>query len=318
MAREFKFQKGKREQVPLLVGLMGASGSGKTYSAQRLAKGMQRVYGGKIFGIDTEGRRMLHYADDFDFEWGEFSPPFGPLEYLAAIRAAYDQGGRIIIVDSTSHMHEGEGGILDRHEQELVRLGGRAKDSFRAWTKPKAELQRFVNGLNQINASFIFCFRAKEKSKPGTDEKTGKSELKELGMMPICSPELIFEMTACALLMPNAGGVPTWNPENVGEKMMVKNPRQFRELFKRHAGKPLSEEMGEAMARWAQGGEPAGENAAPGPFRFPRGEHKGKTLGESPVGYLGGLLDTDGVPDNLKALIETELERRLKAEASGE
>ena len=319
MAREFTFTKGKREQVPLLVGIMGASGSGKTFSAQRLAKGMQRVYGGKIFGLDTEGRRMLHYADMFDFEWCEFAPPFGPLDYLAAIRAAVEQGARIIVCDSTSHMHEGEGGILERHEEELAKLGGRAKDSFRAWTKPKAELQRFINGINQINASFIFCFRAKEKSKPATDEKTGKSELKELGMMPICSPELIYEMTACALLMPNANGVPTWNPQNVGERMMVKQPEQFRELFKQHAGQPLSEDMGEAMARWAQGGEQrqAATKPAEGPFRFPRGDYAGKTLAEAPEGYLSGLLDNDKTPDTLKELIEAELERRMSEEAQG-
>jgi hypothetical protein len=35
---------------------------------------------------------------------------------------------------------------------------------------------------------------------------------------------------------------------------MIKSPLQFSELFRRLEGHPMSEEMGEAMARWAEGG----------------------------------------------------------------
>ena len=78
MGRTFEDREAVREQVPLLVGLMGPSGGGKTFSALRLATGFQRVSGGDIFVIDTEARRALHYADRFKFRHIAFPAPFGP------------------------------------------------------------------------------------------------------------------------------------------------------------------------------------------------------------------------------------------------
>ena len=97
--------------TPILIGLVGPSGSGKTYSALRLATGIQSVVGGDIFVIDTEARRSLHYADKFNFRFLQFDPPFGPLDYLAAIRHCVSKGAKTIVVDSMSHEHEGKGGV---------------------------------------------------------------------------------------------------------------------------------------------------------------------------------------------------------------
>ena len=88
------FKPAKRENVPLLIGLDGASGSGKTYTAQLLAAGIADTIGaaqgreGGVFGIDTERGRMLHYADDFRFMHGAVDPPFRPEAYGEAIAAA--------------------------------------------------------------------------------------------------------------------------------------------------------------------------------------------------------------------------------------
>jgi len=125
-ARQFAISEGPavRERSPILIGLMGPSGGGKTFSALRLAKGIQSVVGGDIVGIDTEGRRMLHYADRFKFRHMPFPAPFGSLDYLAAIRQAVKTGGKTIIVDSMSHEHEGPGGLLDYWESEIDRMAG--------------------------------------------------------------------------------------------------------------------------------------------------------------------------------------------------
>jgi len=58
--RTFEDKVATRAQVPLLIGLVGASGSGKTMSALRLATGIQRVSGGEIYYLDTEARRSLY------------------------------------------------------------------------------------------------------------------------------------------------------------------------------------------------------------------------------------------------------------------
>ena len=57
-----------------------------------------------------------------------------------------------------------------------------------------------------------------------------------------------------ALLYPNAGGVPTWEPNEPGEQQMIKLPEQFKTmLLEKHRGKPLSEDIGQALAVWAAG-----------------------------------------------------------------
>jgi hypothetical protein len=258
VTRKFEDKPAVRERVPLLVGLVGASGSGKTYSALRLATGIQRVVGGDIGVIDTEARRALHYADTFKFRHLEFGAPFGPLDYLAAIE---HMAGKVktLIIDSMSHEHEGPGGVLEMHEQELDRIAGtdwakREKNNFTAWVKPKQQRRQLINRLLQLDLNIVFCFRAKEKLKIKQGEKP-----KALGWMPIAGEEFVYEMTANCLLYPGSGGVPTWHPEEFGERQMIKLPAQFKSVFTRE--QPLSEDIGEALAKWAEGGPGDSEKA---------------------------------------------------------
>ena len=69
--------------------------------------------------------------------------------------------------------------------------------------------------------------------------------------MPISGDEILFEMTLNCLLLPKAGGVPTWRSDQVGEKLMMKLPKQFEKLFAKQ--KPLDEDTGAALAEWARG-----------------------------------------------------------------
>lgn len=253
--RNFEDKPAVRQQVPLLIGLMGPSGGGKTFSALRLASGIQAVSGGEIYLIDTEAKRALHYADKFKFRHLEFGAPFGSLDYLAAIRHCVAKGGGTIIVDSMSHEHEGQGGLLDMHDQETTRMAGddyakRERVKMLAWAKPKAARRQLINGLLQMNANFIFCFRAKETAKPV--KKNGKTEVESQGFMPIAGDEFVFEMTVNCLLLPRANGVPTWHTEQPGERIMMKLPQQFLPIFDEQ--QPLSEEIGKRLATWAKGG----------------------------------------------------------------
>jgi len=207
----FTFRPAVKEQTPLLVGLVGPSGSGKTVSALRLAVGIQSVAGGKIAGIDTEARRMLQHADTYKFDYLEFSAPFGSERYLEAIKSAVDQGAKTIIIDSMSHEHEGAGGYLEYHSSELDRMAGddwkkRDRMTFTAWIKPAAARRRLINGLLQLNANFVFCFRAKEKLKI-----VRGAEPVQLGWQAIAGDEFVYEMTARCLLLPGSQGRPDWS-----------------------------------------------------------------------------------------------------------
>jgi hypothetical protein len=249
--RTFEDKEATREKVPLMVGVAGPSGGGKTFSALRIATGIQRVTGGDIFVIDTEARRALHYADLFKFRHVPFGAPFSPLDYLAAIEHCAKKGAGVVVIDSMSHEHEGPGGVLELHAEETARLAKlwgvkESKAQMSAWQAPKAMRRRMLNTILQLPISTVICFRAKEKLKikPGEDPKP-------LGFMPIAGEEIVFEMTVCCLLLPRADGVPTWQSEEIGERMTMKLPRQFKHIFV--PGAPLSEDIGEQLAQWAEG-----------------------------------------------------------------
>ena len=249
--RIFKDAPAVRERVPLLIGLMGPSGAGKSFSALRLATGIQREVGGDIFAIDTESRRLLHYADQFKFRHIQFDAPFGSLDYLAAMRHCIDQGARVVIVDSMTHEHSGPGGYLQTQDAEVERMAGndaakRERVKMAAWIKPARLRSQMITGLLQLNANFIFCFRAKEKTKP---VKGGG--IVEMGYMPVAGDELLYEMTVNCLLPPKSNGVPQWRSDFVGEKLMMKLPEQFKTIFAEN--KPLDEDIGRRLAEWAKG-----------------------------------------------------------------
>jgi hypothetical protein len=247
------FRRAKRSGVKLWVGLAGPSGCGKTFSALLMAEGIQEVDGGDIFVIETENRRSEHYADRFNFQIGELKAPFNPKSYLEAAQAAYAAGGRIIIVDSASHMHEGDGGILDMHDALLDKFAGddekkREKNNMRAWIEPKKELGQTVNTLLNIDAHFIFCFRAQEKVKP----IGGKPQ--SIGIQPIASDRLIYEMVLRLILPGEVKGVPDLSAS------ATKLPEPLIPMMKQ--GARITQDFGWMLAKWARGDEP---ETKPGP-----------------------------------------------------
>lgn len=245
------FRPAVRENVGLIIGLAGGTGSGKSFSAMRLASG---ISGGAPFAtIDTEARRGLHYADQFKFDHAELKPPFRPDTYADAIKAADSAGYPVIVVDSMSHVWAGEGGVLDWQEEELDRMAGtdyakRERVKMAAWIKPKVAHKQMVQRLLQVRAHLILCFRADEKVEMGKDDNGKTVIVKKKGLtgldgwFPTCEKNLPFELTASFLLMAAHPGIP--HP--------IKLQEQHRALFP--LDKPITEESGKLIAVWAAGG----------------------------------------------------------------
>lgn len=262
MTRNFEIKLAVREQAQLMLGFVGASGTGKTYSALRVAAGIQSVCGGDIHVIDTEARRALHYAPQrgekadpargtFDFKHLAFGAPFSPLDYLAAIEHCVKNGARTVVIDSMSHEHESVGGVLEIHEAELKRMAGddykrRERMNMLAWQKPKAMRRALITSMLQMECNFLLCFRAKPKLRMVKGE-----EPVQLGYMPIAGDEFVYEMALKFLFLPGANGVPVTKSEFEGERAMIKVPHAFREYFREP--KQLTEDTGVALASWAAG-----------------------------------------------------------------
>jgi hypothetical protein len=124
-----------RGEEPLLIGLSGPPGGGKTYSALRLAMGMRKLRGGDVIVIDTEGGRARNYADVFGFLHVKFDPPHSSEAFDEALKQQIARKPACIIIDSISDEHEGEGGYLDLHDEMVPKMGG---NEWAAWARPKA------------------------------------------------------------------------------------------------------------------------------------------------------------------------------------
>lgn len=169
MNEEFQITTAKRQASPASVFIQGVSGSGKTYSALLLARGLAGP-GEKIGIIDTEGGRSLIYADDPEiggFEYMPFEAPFSPERFIRASSAAVKAGWKVVVIDSLSLEHDGEGGLLDMADAEAEKLEEEARKrnrenraiSQQKWTAPKQAHKRMLNHLCGLPAHVIGCFR---------------------------------------------------------------------------------------------------------------------------------------------------------------
>ena len=229
----FKAVEAVREAVPALIALWGFSDSGKTYSALRLARGLVGPKG-KIALIDTENRRAKMYAGLFG-GWLhiDMQPPFTPQRYIAAHHAAIQAGAGAVVVDSQSHVWEGDGGVLDQADAS-------SKKGLAKWKNPKMAYKRMTNALFRAPVHVIFCIRAKEKFvQEGSGDNT---TIKSAGLVPICNSRFIYEMTVAAHM---EGG--TRKPLSP-----VKAPEAIKDAIK--PGEFISEESGRIIAEWLAGG----------------------------------------------------------------
>jgi hypothetical protein len=249
---EFAIKPAERKATPSLICLWGPSGSGKTFSALKLARGLVGSEG-KIGLIDTENKRAEFYAD-IGKPWNhlDMQPPFTPQRYIEALRAFEEAGGYgCIIVDSMSHIWEGEGGVLDMADS-ATSSNGKALRGLAKWNAPKMAYKRALNYLLRAPFHVIFCLRSKEgiRQKPGA----GDDAIEHVGLEPICEKNFIYEMTVSVLLGGDHRPVHhstdrfKCNPAIPS----VKAPDDVWAAIK--PGEYLSEETGQAIAEWVNGG----------------------------------------------------------------
>lgn len=157
MTDAFTIKKAVRQAAPITAALIGDSGSGKTYSALMLARGLVGDQG-KIVLIDTEGGRSLVYSDIIagGFEHLDFTPPYSPERMSKAVQHAVEQGADAIIIDSASDEWEGEEGVLDMATAEAERI--KAHD-LRMWKMPKIAHRKFIQKATKSPCHVILCYR---------------------------------------------------------------------------------------------------------------------------------------------------------------
>ena len=182
------FQKAKREQVWLKVLLSGASGSGKSYSALKIATGIAKECGSGIAYIGTEGSRNKYYADEFDYDLLELEEPFECEKYIEAIDAAVEAGYKVLIIDSMTHEWKW---LNDVHDK----MPG---NSFTNWGKLKPRHHKFMDKV--LNSPIHIIATARGKDDWVLEDKNGKQVPKKVGMGQQQDKDISYEYTVSLMI----------------------------------------------------------------------------------------------------------------------
>lgn len=164
------FVKAKKEKIWTKILLGGSSGSGKTYSALRLATGLAKKCGSGIAAIDTEAGRIRYYANEFDFSDMQLTEPFTPEKYIEAINDAVNSGFKVLIIDSISHEWNY---CVDIHDK----MPG---NSWTNWSKVTPRHDAFMEKILQAPIHIIATVRGKDEYV--LEEKNGKQTPKKVGL----------------------------------------------------------------------------------------------------------------------------------------
>lgn len=177
MASNYKYRPAKRAESHVVGGIYGKSGSGKTYSALLMGRGIVGP-DGKLGMADTEGGRGELFADLPEiggYLYSEITPPFTADKYIQAIEAAEAAGLECLVIDSASHAWEGEGGVLDQARASEKASG---KAGLHNWNKAKQDLNKLVLKIMRTRVHLIICLRAKRKSHQVEVNEQGRRKTK--------------------------------------------------------------------------------------------------------------------------------------------
>ena len=166
------FVKATKKKAKLRLAIFGASGSGKTYTALRIAKGI----GGKIAVIDSERGSASKYSDRFDFDVVELDEQ--RIEnYIQNINEAEKGGYGVLIIDSMSHAWQE---LLQ--EVEKIAQAQFKGNTWSAWSKGTPKQKSLVDALLQFNGHIIATMRS--KTEWVIEQNNGKNKPTRVGLSP--------------------------------------------------------------------------------------------------------------------------------------
>lgn len=232
----FTIEHAKREQIYVKALIGGPSGSGKSYSALRVATGIasREGEGTKIGYIGTEGMRDKLYASEFDYDLISLDE-YDPEHYEGALDAFLDAGYKVIIVDSMTHLWN-----WVQDQVQAATSTGRNDNSFQMWGKYKKFNKKFIEKILLAQAHIIVTGRGKD--------------------------EYVLEQNAKGKMAPRKVGVGVQQDKDIEYEYMVTwmldQDTHIAEVAKDNTHifegklKVLDEKAGEALFDWANDGDP--------------------------------------------------------------
>lgn len=282
------FQKATRANIPLLIAVEGASGSGKTKSGLEILMGIGDAIAAKtgrparLGVIDTENKRALHYADDYDFLHVDMHPPFSPLAFGDLIDMGEREHLDALMIDSFSHEWAGEGGVkewADRLEAGVPKPGIANPESWKRdhwltqpvkspgnWSDPKSAIKPghkwLVAKMLRSPMHIVLCLRSAEKMEMRNDPVldsngepqfyNGKPKMKSVIIAASDRPLLERWVPECEKGLPYEITTSLlFLPDAPGVPHVRKVQDQHLPLIP--LDRRVSRDVGRALAEWADG-----------------------------------------------------------------
>jgi hypothetical protein len=225
-----QLQQAQRHQVKLRLGLSGASGFGKSYSALLLAYGITNDWS-KIAIIDTENNSASLYSHLGNYNVLTLNAPYSPERYIEAINTCERASMEVIIIDSITHEWSGKGGCLQIHED----LGG----TFQMWAKVTPRHQAFIDAILGSKSHIITTVRRKMDYSLDVTSN-GKTKVIKHGTKEVTREGFEYELTV--------------NFEFINDKHLVSASKDITGLF---MGKPefvINSSTGKRLLEWCNQG----------------------------------------------------------------
>lgn len=291
-------KKATRKAVKLKIGMFGASGSGKTFSALILAAGLgqalMKQQGKSGFGrtlvIDTENESASLYADHpglpagFDFDTISIQPPFLPKKLNEAIKLGVSEHYDFVIIDGLAPFWAGSGGLLSMKDGV-----DSSKQFTQSWSKISKYHAELVETLLQSPVHIIATCRMKQEYALEKNDE-GKNVVKKLGLGVQFREGLDYELTT------------VFEIDNTNHTALVSKDRTgiWDTTYGKVTG-AITAEYGKKLADWLASGKAVMDVKVVETKEEPQEEQQQEPASDSwdsdakPVSHSPALADADGI-----------------------
>lgn len=201
-----ELKKAQRSKAYLKLGMSAPSGGGKTVGALLIAYGLMKekypkesdaFRWGKIAIVDTEnGSGELYVGSEVSgtkigvYNAITLTEPFTADKYTQSIELCNEAGMEVCILDSTTHLWTGTGGLLEKQSNVTKKTG----NSYTAWRDVTPDYKKFVDTMLQTPIHVIATARSKQEYVVDKDSN-GKSSVRKVGLEPEQRKGFEFEFT---------------------------------------------------------------------------------------------------------------------------
>ncbi len=315
------FKKAQRTAKKIKMSIQGPSGAGKTYSALSVATALinKTDPGKRIAFIDTEHSAAM-YSPPFDFDvdddFGEGPNlsyhPSKLIEKLESARKSGEYG--VVVIDSMTHIWDGQGGFLSMHAAlgERQKAKGKQEDTWGNWKFIDPDYDALWTYIRNYPLHVILCMRSEEKT-----EKNAAGKIEKVGLQAIFRKKWEFEVDIQFAVVDQGSIMTPWKHRlgnHLHDKIFKKPGDNVVDCITAYlaegvpepvAGRPIPKE---AIVEIDEEREAIQEEASPNTERQP------EAVAKTPVAVLAAKIEVSATLGDLaavKAEIKTALADKM-------